>query len=931
MANDIKTDFRNKLTSMQHELDKLKTLEIELKHAENLLRQEKEKSQKYFNIAGTILLVIDPKGNVIQINNKGSDVLGIEKEEIVGKNWFDLYIPEGIRDRVWEVHKQVMSGRVEQVEYFENPIIVKNGEERIIAWHNSIVKDETGRIIGALSSGEDITERKQAEEEIKHKTEDLDLICKLNNAANRGKSIHEILAILSDSTKQIFTCNGASVYFLASDKKHLIMEKRLLDTSLVERVEKLIRIRIPEIKVRLKKDGIYSKTLMEGKIRIFNDPKDIQEMMGEFTESKALKAAIPKIQKVLNINSVMNVPLISDDEPIGLLDISRDVPFTQADVERLAVISGEMTLIIKRKQIKEDLQKSKEKYQGLIEGLSEAVYRMSLPDGVYEYFSPAVKEVFGYTEQDFLSEPLLIKEIIHPDFIEYFKEQWSDLVKGKVAPTYKYKIIDPDGKEKWIFQSNRGIFGDNGKIIAIEGVCRDITKRKMAEKRLKESEERFQIALKNSPIVVFNQDSDLRYTWIYNPAPGFEINKILGKTDADLLPAREAKQLMDIKRKVLESGIGMREEVATTHIDKTQYYDLTVEPLRDASGRIVGVTCASMDVTESKKADEALIESEEKYKSLVELAPESIVTVNTKGIVTSCNPAFYKLTGYEPEEVLGIHISKVPTWRAKDIPKYLRRFGSIVRGKVPEIVEFRWQHKDGTLRIGEAHISLKRTNNKITGLQAIIRDITEQKQAADELKQSYNKLSRIWDGTINTLAAIVEMRDPYTAGHQQRVAELACAIGKEMGLLDEQVQKINIASRLHDVGKISVPTEILSKPGRINQFEFDIIKSHPQTGYDILKNIELEWPITEIVLQHHERMDGSSYPRGLSGNDIILEARIVAVADVVEAMSSHRPYRPALGTDKALEEISKNKGILYDPDVVDACLALFHKKKFKFK
>jgi len=336
------------------------------------------------------------------------------------------------------------------------------------------------------------------------------------------------------------------------------------------------------------------------------------------------------------------------------------------------------------------------------------------------------------------------------------------------------------------------------------------------------------------------------------------------------------------------------------------------------------------DVTDRKLAEEALIESEEKYKSLVELAPESIVTVDLKGVITSCNPAFYELTGYKPEEVVGLHISKIPTWRAKDIPGYLGIFASMMRGKVPEIVEFKWRHRSGTVRIGEAHIRLLKKVNKITGIQAIVRDTTEKKQAADNLKQSYERLTRIWDGTINTLAAIVEMRDPYTAGHQQRVADLACAISREMGLSNEQVEKINIASRLHDVGKISVPTEILSKPGRINQFEFDIIKGHPQIGYDILKNIELEWPITEIVLQHHERLDGSSYPRGLSGKDIILEARIVAVADVVEAMSSHRPYRPALGIDKALEEISKNKGTLYDPDVVNACLTLFNKKRFKF-
>ena len=175
------------------------------------------------------------------------------------------------------------------------------------------------------------------------------------------------------------------------------------------------------------------------------------------------------------------------------------------------------------------------------------------------------------------------------------------------------------------------------------------------------------------------------------------------------------------------------------------------------------------------------------------------------------------------------------------------------------------------------------------------------------------------------------MRDPYRDSHQKRVSQLACAMAREMNLPEEQIEGIRVAGNIHDIGKISVPMEILSKPGRVNKSEFGIIKSHTQAGYDILKTIEFPWPIAQIVLQHHERMDGSGYPQGLSGKDILLEARILGVADVVEAMVSHRPYRPALGIDKALEEISKNRGVLYDPEVVDACLKLFTEKRFEFE
>jgi len=202
------------------------------------------------------------------------------------------------------------------------------------------------------------------------------------------------------------------------------------------------------------------------------------------------------------------------------------------------------------------------------------------------------------------------------------------------------------------------------------------------------------------------------------------------------------------------------------------------------------------------------------------------------------------------------------------------------------------------------------------------------------MEQSQRHLAQLKDSledTVRAMAGLVEMRDPYTAGHQARVADLAAAIAKQMGLPDEQVHGIHLAGTVHNLGKIKIPAEILSKPGRINDLEFGLIKIHPQAGYDILKCVNFPWPIAQMVLQHHERLDGSGYPQGLKGDAILLEARILAVADVVEAMSSHRPYRPGLGIEVALEEIAKNRGIFYDPPVVDACLMVFRGQHYSFK
>jgi putative nucleotidyltransferase with HDIG domain/PAS domain S-box-containing protein len=213
---------------------------------------------------------------------------------------------------------------------------------------------------------------------------------------------------------------------------------------------------------------------------------------------------------------------------------------------------------------------------------------------------------------------------------------------------------------------------------------------------------------------------------------------------------------------------------------------------------------------------------------------------------------------------------------------------------------------------------------------SIMHDITERKRNEEELKQSSERLRKAMNGTINSMAYIAEARDPYTAGHQQRVARLATAIARELNISEEKVEGIRVAGILHDIGKISVPAEILSKPGCLRKNEFNLVKDHSEVGYTLLKAIDFSQPVAQIVLQHHERMDGSGYPNGLTGDNIMLEARIMGIADVIESMSSHRPYRPAYNIDKALLEIVMQKGILYDAQIVDACVRLFNEKGFTF-
>jgi len=219
---------------------------------------------------------------------------------------------------------------------------------------------------------------------------------------------------------------------------------------------------------------------------------------------------------------------------------------------------------------------------------------------------------------------------------------------------------------------------------------------------------------------------------------------------------------------------------------------------------------------------------------------------------------------------------------------------------------------------------------KLERIEKERRILKQLEQANKELRQAYGKLGRTLQQTVNALGSAVEMRDRYTAGHQMRVAELACAIAREMGLSEDRINGIRVAGLIHDIGKVSVPAEILAKPSKLSELEMSLIKEHPKIGYEILKEVEFPWPIADIVLQHHERLNGSGYPQGLKANEIIFEAKVLAVADVVEAMASHRPYRPSLGIDKAFQEIRDNRNTRYDTNVVAACLRAVQKGCLEF-
>jgi len=319
-------------------------------------------------------------------------------------------------------------------------------------------------------------------------------------------------------------------------------------------------------------------------------------------------------------------------------------------------------------------------------------------------------------------------------------------------------------------------------------------------------------------------------------------------------------------------------------------------------------------VTENLRA------AEEQFRGLVEQSIAGIYIIQDDKLAY-VNPRFAEILGYaSPDELIGRESLSLVAEADRIVILEQRR--RIEEGAQSASYGFTALRQDGSTTEVGVH-SARATHNGRPAVIGLMQDIAEKKRAEEQIQRYLKQLETAFMSTVEVATALSEMRDPYTAGHERRVGKIAAAIGVELGLDAQRVEGLRVAGYLHDIGKITIPAEILSKPGKLSAIEYQLIQGHPQSSYDVLKDVEFPWPVAEVALQHHERIDGSGYPQGLKGEAILLEARIMAVADVMEAMSSHRPYRPGLGVDKALAEIERGRGSAYDAVVVDACVKLF--------
>lgn len=439
-------------------------------------------------------------------------------------------------------------------------------------------------------------------------------------------------------------------------------------------------------------------------------------------------------------------------------------------------------------------------------------------------------------------------------------------------------------------------------------LARTLSERDSLLQVVEEKESRFRRYVESAPDGIFVSDERGNFTDVNEAScriTGYSREELLNMNMIQLIAPESLDDAKDHLWKTVETG---EAEGITAFVKKTgekRYWNVRAVKLNDS--RFIGF---ARDLTDLVVSQATLRKSEEEKALILNTTRETIVYYDSDLNIIWANRALAERFGTTMEELIGMN--------CKDVWQHGKKCDDCILRKALDT----GSQKDGetTSEYGTTWsiraYPVKDADEKIIGVVELCEDITERKHITKKLEAAFEAL-------VRAASDIVSAKDPYTAGHQKSVSDLAVAIGKKMGLDDEICTRLKVAGLLHDIGKISIPTEILTRPVKLSDIEFSLIKEHSRNGYNILKNIDLPWPIADIVLQHHERLDGSGYPEGLKADGIRLESRIIAVADVVEAITSHRPYRKALGIEFALNEIKKNSGRLYDPVVVEACVQVF--------
>lgn len=570
----------------------------------------------------------------------------------------------------------------------------------------------------------------------------------------------------------------------------------------------------------------------------------------------------------------------------------------------------------------------------LTNSIAHAIYGVDL-DGRCTFANDACIEILGFNQQS---------ELLGEEMHSLMKHSHKD---GTICLKEECRILKGlhDGKSVHI---EHEMFGrKNGEFfpgtywaypVILEGEIKggvvtfiDITEQLLIKDELKTSQRLLDSIIENIPVMVFLKDAkNLRFE-MFNKAGeallGYARKDLIGKNDYDLFPKEQADSFTQNDRIVLQSHQlleTLEEKVKTANGDIRWLHTFKIG-LYDKNNQATHLLGASLDITDRKHTEDSLRESEHKLAEAQRMAHLGHWEQDIATQQITCSNEVYRIYELNQYDFPGTQAALLKRTHPEDVHLVKAAYAASLNSHSPQQIEYRIVGNNGHIKyVQQKYEVVYDSDNKPIKIKGTVQDVTTLKQAQQTLLEHQKVLENALEGTIHTVTMAVELRDPYTGGHQRRVADLACSIASKMGLDENRIHGVRLGAMIHDIGKIGIPAEILSKPSKLTPVEMQLVREHATMGFNILKDIQFPWPIAEIAHQHHERVDGTGYPNRLRGDAILLEARIVAVADVVESIASHRPYRPTLGLQAAIDEIKNNRGTLYDALAVDACLEILN-------
>jgi len=822
-------------------------------------------------------------GSIISWNKGAQKIFGYTPPEVYGQN-VSMLVPVGQREELRTKQKKVLSGQ--RVDHIEAVYLRKDGTPFPALLAISPILNSTRTVVGVSVTLRDMTMARKAEEDLHLINLRLAAFLKLHEM--RDAPPDKIIDFVVEACQEISDSRLVFLGLVSEDETvmntHLWSEKAMGQCAVDGKPTEF----------DIGKAGLWAEAVRQRKAIIVND----------YAGDNPCKKGYPEGH--LAITRFMGVPLVDKDRVVLVAGFAnRDTPYDDSDVTHITLMLEGMWNFMQHRRTEAALLEERGKLAILTEN---APFGMAMieKDGVFSYLNPRVTEILGYQISDVPTGRDWFRKVYpDEDCRTLAMSSWIEDLAATRAGQRRSRVFTAtckDGTRKIV--NMIPLLLENGtSMITIE----DITESKHAVETSREMGARYATLFESANDAILIMAEDRFVDCNRRALEMFRCQKeeIVGKTPHDFSPPTQpdgkdsAVESLEIIRRVF-AGEPQSLEWKHKRLDGT-VFDAEVNLNMVILQGVAHIQAIIRDITERKEAMQKLAQAEEKYRSIFENAIEGIYQTSPEGRYLSANPAHARMLGYSSPEELMTEITEIGV-QAYAYPDDRVRFKRLMdEHGVARQFEFTALKKDGgRIWVSNNARVVKDGSGRILYYEGTTEDITRVKKNEEDLKASAQKLRKSLSGTIEVISMMLEARDPYTAGHQRRVARLARSIAQEMGLSGDVVDSIRMAGNIHDIGKMSVPAEILAKPARLTDVEMALMKEHPQTGYDILKVADLPRPIADIVLQHHEKLDGSGYPRGLKSEHILLEAQILSVADIVEAMASHRPYRAALGISAAL-------------------------------